>query len=108
MCIDDFHIRTLTVRETIEYSAWTRMKENTTLVEKNSRVKALLEIMNLSTVSESVVGDAMHKGISGGQLKRLSIAVEIVALPGLIFLDEVSFLSLFLSVSPFAYIGIYL
>ena len=33
------------------------------------------------------MGDAMHKGISGGQMKRLSIAVEIVALPNLIFLD---------------------
>jgi ABC-type multidrug transport system ATPase subunit len=30
----------------------------------------------------------MLKGISGGQLKRLSIGVEIVNLPNLIFLDE--------------------
>ena len=30
----------------------------------------------------------IYAGISGGQLKRLSIAVEIVAMPNLIFLDE--------------------
>jgi ABC-type multidrug transport system ATPase subunit len=47
--------------------------------------------MGLNEVSETLVGDSMHKGISGGQLKRLSIAVEIIALPALIFLDEVSF-----------------
>jgi ABC-type multidrug transport system ATPase subunit len=44
--------------------------------------------MGLSHVQNSLVGDATHKGISGGQMKRLSIAVEIVSLPNLIFLDE--------------------
>jgi ATP-binding cassette subfamily G (WHITE) protein 2 len=44
--------------------------------------------MGLADVRHSFVGDALHKGISGGQMKRLSIAVEIVPLPYLIFLDE--------------------
>jgi ABC-type multidrug transport system ATPase subunit len=44
--------------------------------------------MGLAHVRATRVGDSFTKGISGGQLKRLSIAVEIVALPGLIFLDE--------------------
>lgn len=50
------------------------------------RVDQLLEMMSMSHVKDSIVGDGMHKGISGGQLKRLSIAVEIVSLPRLIFL----------------------
>ena len=45
-------------------------------------------MMGLEHVKESRIGDSMTKGISGGQLKRLSIAVEIVSLPSLIFLDE--------------------
>mmetsp|Transcript_1087 Transcript_1087/g.1754 ORF Transcript_1087/g.1754 Transcript_1087/m.1754 type:complete len:1273 (+) Transcript_1087:64-3882(+) len=85
---DDIHIATLTVEETIRYAAWTRMQEGTTIDQREQRVKFLLDMMGISHVKDSIVGDAMHKGISGGQLKRLSIAVEIVALPNLIFLDE--------------------
>lgn len=85
---DDVHIATLTVAETIRYAAWTRMPEGTSEIQREARVKFLLDIVGLSHVKDSLVGDPMHKGISGGQLKRLSIAVEIVALPSLIFLDE--------------------
>ena len=79
---------TLTVAETIYYAAWCRMAEGTKDQQLKERVDLLLEMMGLMHVQNSIVGDAMHKGISGGQLKRLSIAVEIVALPELIFLDE--------------------
>lgn len=85
---DDVHIATLTVEETIRYAAWTRMPEGTTVAQREHRVKFLLDMMGISHVKDSIVGDPMHKGISGGQLKRLSIAVEIVHLPNLIFLDE--------------------
>jgi len=85
---DDVHIATLTVSETIMYAAWTRMPEGTPREQLQQRVDQLLEMMSMSHVKDSVVGDGMHKGISGGQLKRLSIAVEIVSLPRLIFLDE--------------------
>ena len=85
---DDVHISTLTVGETIMYAAWTRMPEETTEQAKKARVAQLLDMMGLNHVKDSIVGDAMNKGISGGQLKRLSIAVEIVHLPNLIFLDE--------------------
>mgnify|MGYP003386410010 CR=1 FL=1 len=44
--------------------------------------------MGLVGVKDSLVGDTLNKGISGGQCKRLSIAIEIVNLPLLIFLDE--------------------
>ena len=50
------------------------------------KVDHLLEIMGLSHVKDRIVGDVMTKGISGGKLKRLSIAVEIVSMPRLIFL----------------------
>ena len=85
---DDFHIATLTVAETIYYAAWTRLPKNTTKEQMHERVELLLEMMGLSHVRDSFIGDALHKGISGGQQKRLSIAVEIVSLPELIFLDE--------------------
>lgn len=64
------------------------MEEGTPIEKRQARVTMLLDMMGLSHVKDSIVGDPMRKGISGGQLKRLSIAVEIVALPKLIFLDE--------------------
>jgi len=85
---DDFHISTLTVEETIKYAAWTKLPEGTTPVERQQRIELLLEMMGLTHIRTSRIGDALSKGISGGQLKRLSIAVEIVNLPRLIFLDE--------------------
>ena len=84
---DDIHIPILTVEETIRYAAWTRMPEGTTTESREKRVEQLLEMMSLTSVKDSIVGDAMRKGISGGQKKRLSIAVEIVSLPEIIFLD---------------------
>jgi len=64
------------------------MPEGSTTLAITERVKFLLDMMSLIEVRNSFVGDSLHKGISGGQMKRLSIAVEIVALPYLIFLDE--------------------
>ena len=85
---DDIHISTLTVEETLLYAAWTRLEEGFSIEDRKKRVDELLESMGLSHVRNSMVGDPMTKGISGGQLKRLSIAVEIIPLQKLIFLDE--------------------
>ncbi|RYH28500.1 ATP-binding cassette domain-containing protein [archaeon] len=85
---DDLHIPTLTVRETIQFAANTRLPEGTSKEAIEERIVSLLDILGLDHIQNSVVGDADSRGISGGQLKRLSIAVEIVSLPDVIFLDE--------------------
>ena len=70
------------------YAAWTKLPEGTSIADRQKRVEQLLEMMGLKHIRDSRIGDALSKGISGGQLKRLSIAVEIVNLPRVIFLDE--------------------
>lgn len=85
---DDVHIPVLTVEETLYYSCWTRAPSLVTERQRYDRVNLLLKLMGIDHIAKSVVGDAMTKGISGGQLKRLSIAVELVNLPDIIFLDE--------------------
>eukprot|EP01031_Cornospumella_fuschlensis_P038813 gene38813-47202_t len=85
---DDLHIPTLTVRETIHFAASTRLPESSGKALIEERVSLLLRLMGLEHVQHSTVGGGGLRGISGGQLKRLSIAVEIVALPDVIFLDE--------------------
>jgi len=46
------------------------------------------KMLGIDKILDSRVGGTIIRGISGGQLKRLSIAVEIIHLPSLIFLDE--------------------
>lgn len=44
--------------------------------------------MGIAHVRNVVVGDALHKGISGGERKRLAVAMELLTHPQLLFLDE--------------------
>lgn len=85
---DDVNIATLTVEETLYYSAWTRVAALKTPQQIQERVDHLLDLMGISHIRKSIVGDAMTKGISGGQQKRLSIALELVNLPDVIFLGK--------------------
>lgn len=85
---DNVHIGVLTVRESLRYAAELRLKENLPAAAKDKRVQKILDMLGLEAVAETVVGDENTRGISGGQVKRLSIGVEIVSLPDLIYLDE--------------------
>jgi ABC-type multidrug transport system ATPase subunit len=85
---DDCHIPSLTVEETLRYAAWTRLPESATPILREARVKTLMDIMGLAQLKDNLVGDSSMIGLSGGQMKRLSIAVELIPLPHLIFLDE--------------------
>jgi len=85
---DDVHIPNLTVEETLYFAARLRLGDEYTDNERRLRVNAVSDLLGLNTCLVSMVGDAGIRGISGGQLKRLSIAVEIINMPSLIFLDE--------------------
>lgn len=84
----DLHLGTLTVKETIYYSCWARFKAGTSRKKLMERTNYLLKLLEIDHIADSLVGDQSTRGISGGQLKRLSIAVEIVNLPSLLYLDE--------------------
>jgi ABC-type multidrug transport system ATPase subunit len=60
---DDVHIPTLTVEETIYFSAWTRMIEGTKEKEMRERVEELLTMMGLTHVRKSLVGDSLYRGL---------------------------------------------
>lgn len=52
------------------------------------RVTALLQDLGLLKSQDTLIGDAFTRGISGGEKRRLSVAVELLAAPQLLFLDE--------------------
>eukprot|EP00808_Paulinella_micropora_P002342 g43360.t1 len=79
----------LTVSETIELAIQLRLG----LAPEDSDRRAsilveLLEVLNLSTVRDSFVGDLRTRGISGGEKKRLALACEMIGWPSVLFCDE--------------------
>ena len=85
---EDIHLPMLTVREVLEFSACTRLPESVSYAEKMGRVETVMKQLGLSHVADSRVGDALKRGLSGGEKKRLSIAAELVTNPSILFVDE--------------------
>eukprot|EP01038_Epipyxis_sp_PR26KG_P007779 gene7779-10568_t len=85
---------TLTVWQTIFYSALLRMPESISRKDKLIRAAKVMEDLGLSGIAHSVVGSSVsenrnvEKGISGGQRRRLSIALELLGSPAVLLLDE--------------------
>ena len=56
--------------------------------ETNNRIDTLLQDLGLSEQWDTIVGDIFLKGLSGGQRRRLSVALEALTYPNNFFLDE--------------------
>ncbi|KAK2434834.1 ABC transporter G family member [Trifolium repens] len=85
---EDILLGTLTVRETISYSANLRLPCSMTKEEVNDIVEGTIMEMGLQDCANRLIGNWHLRGISGGEKKRLSIALEILTRPSLLFLDE--------------------
>ncbi|KAK6123663.1 hypothetical protein DH2020_042594 [Rehmannia glutinosa] len=85
---DDNLIGTLTVRETISYSARLRLPDRMAWSDKRALVESTIIEMGLQDCADTVIGNWHLRGISGGERRRVSIAVEILMRPRLLFLDE--------------------
>ncbi|CDP18516.1 unnamed protein product [Coffea canephora] len=85
---DDNLIGTLTVRETISYSARLRLPDKMPWTEKRALIESTIVEMGLQDCADTVIGNWHLRGISGGEKRRVSIALEILMRPRLLFLDE--------------------
>lgn len=85
---DDLLHAELTVAETLYWSSLLRMPLDTTEKDRSDRVQEVIDLMGIDHSRDTIVGNTRRKGISGGERKRLSIAVELLNRPKLIFLDE--------------------
>lgn len=79
---------TLTVRETVTYSALLRLPSSMSKAEVRRVVDDTLNEMGLRECEDRAIGTWHLRGISGGEKKRLCIALEILTRPRLLFLDE--------------------
>jgi len=79
----DIVYESLTVKDMLNYAARLRMPKDTSKEELDSRITQVIKDVELEGREEVII-----KNLSGGQKKRVSIAVELLADPQLFFLDE--------------------
>lgn len=85
---NDIHSPNVTVYESLLYSAWLRLSSDVNSRTRKMFVEELMELMELNPIRDGIVGLPGVDGLSIEQRKRLTIAVELVANPSIIFLDE--------------------
>ncbi|CAG2107829.1 unnamed protein product [Medioppia subpectinata] len=79
----------LTVREHLSFQALLRMDGSLTNEERNECVEHMIKKFNLMKCAKTKIGGKFaFKGISGGEMKRLAFASEVLTNPSLMFCDE--------------------
>lgn len=86
---DDALFATLTVRECIQYSAQLRLPSRASETAKDALVERVISELNLGHIVDARIGShGPNRGISGGERRRVSIGMELVTSPQILFLDE--------------------
>lgn len=78
----------LTCRETLLYAAELRLPKLMSKEERRAKVEEVILELGLKECADTRVGDSAHKGLSGGEQRRLSIGIQLIGNPSVIFLDE--------------------
>ncbi|KQK11911.1 ABC transporter G family member 48 isoform X2 [Brachypodium distachyon] len=84
----DIHSPNVTVYESILYSAWLRLSSDVDDSTRKMFVEEVMALVELDVLRNALVGLPGVDGLSTEQRKRLTIAVELVANPSIIFMDE--------------------
>ncbi|KAL6524145.1 ABC transporter G member 32 [Orobanche minor] len=85
---NDVHSPCLTVRESLVFSAWLRLSSQCDFATQRAFVDEVMELVELTPLHRALVGVPGVNGLSVEQRKRLTIAVELVANPSIVFMDE--------------------
>ncbi|XVE63542.1 hypothetical protein DITRI_Ditri07aG0028300 [Diplodiscus trichospermus] len=84
----DIHSPHVTVYESLLFSAWLRIPPEVDYETRMMFIEEVMELVELTSLREALVGLPGVNGLSTEQRKRLTIAVELVANPSIIFMDE--------------------
>lgn len=86
---DDLVLPELTVEEALYYSGRLRLSADSTEDEIQSQVERVLQELDILHIRSSRIGDALKRGISGGQRKRVNLGQELLSQnTKILFLDE--------------------
>ncbi|TPX38270.1 hypothetical protein SmJEL517_g00058 [Synchytrium microbalum] len=83
------NMATVTVKEAVTMAAMLRMPSNAGLTDMRDKIDSVLELLNLDHLAEKVIGDSASKtGITDGERLRTAVAMEVLANPQILFLDN--------------------
>jgi ABC-type multidrug transport system ATPase subunit/ABC-type multidrug transport system permease subunit len=85
---DDIMHGDLTVGQALYYTARLRLPKDFSDPEINKRVEQVMSQLGLEGTEDVLIGSPQKKGISGGQRKRVNLAMELLTDPSVLFLDE--------------------
>nr|XP_057914044.1 ATP-binding cassette sub-family G member 8 isoform X2 [Doryrhamphus excisus] len=85
---DDRLLPHLTVRETLTFVAKLRLPTYFTQAQRDQRVDDVIAELRLRQCAHTRVGNDYVRGVSGGERRRVSIAVQLLWNPGILILDE--------------------
>lgn len=86
---DDILIGSCTVRENISFSARLRLPaDRFTREDKEKLVDEVIADLGLTHCRDTLIGNDLLRGVSGGERKRANIACEVVMRPKVLYLDE--------------------
>ncbi|XP_041803958.1 ATP-binding cassette sub-family G member 8 [Chelmon rostratus] len=85
---DDRLLPHLTVRETLVFVAKLRLPTHFTQAQREQRVDDVIAELRLRQCAHTRVGNDFVRGVSGGERRRVSIAVQLLWNPGILILDE--------------------
>mmetsp|Transcript_4705 Transcript_4705/g.9502 ORF Transcript_4705/g.9502 Transcript_4705/m.9502 type:complete len:654 (+) Transcript_4705:93-2054(+) len=85
---EDVFFTNLTVGETLDFTARTRLPDNMSREDRQNTLREVTTSLGIQGILNTIIGDYFKKGISGGERKRLNIACELLTNPKFLFLDE--------------------
>lgn len=83
---EDILLETLTPKEALLFVA--QLKLSNDMKYNYQRAQVLIESLHLYKVQNTLIGSPAQKKLSGGERRRVSIGIELISNPGILFLDE--------------------
>jgi ATP-binding cassette subfamily G (WHITE) protein 8 (sterolin 2) len=85
---DEAFVETQTVFETLYFAAYLLLPASMTQQQLTDRVYDVLDDLHIRDIAHSRIGTPDRGGISGGERRRLALAVQLVSFPGILLVDE--------------------
>ncbi|CAE7209594.1 ABCG21, partial [Symbiodinium necroappetens] len=77
-----------TVEQMLLYTTELKLSSSVSYQDKRKRVDKLIDKLQLESCRKTKIGSTLHRGISGGQARRVSVGLALISHPALLLLDE--------------------
>ncbi|KAK3083673.1 hypothetical protein FSP39_001247 [Pinctada imbricata] len=85
---NDIFLSNLTLYETLYFTAMIRIPDTVAHSEKLARIDEIVDALHIRGCLNTIIGDFMVRGLSGGEKKRANIACELLTDPDIMLIDE--------------------